>query len=155
MKLKLKHYTLLLLFFAAMITSMWENNIYILFSVAIAVLLFTPSRKGWDSTAVMLLLFSILYNLISAINERGFNSGFLFLTLLIAPLGMYKFGQWILVWLKDEKKRIKFLFLTVLLYLLPLFAATAQDIAIVGFVNPARMFFLDMLNEVVRRVTLY
>lgn len=154
-KLKIKHYMLLVLFFTTMITSMWGNNIYILFSVAVASILFTPSRKGWDATAVLLLSFSILYNLISYTNGRGFGSGFLFLTLLIAPLGMYKFGQWVLLWLKDEKKRITFLYFTVLLYLLPLFSATAQDIAIVGFVNPARVFFLDMLNDEGLAATLY
>lgn len=154
-KLKIKHYMLLVLFFTTLITSMWGNNIYILFSVAVASILFTPSRKGWDATAVLLLSFSILYNLISYTNGRGFGSGFLFLTLLIAPLGMYKFGQWVLLWLKDEKKRITFLYFTVLLYLLPLFSATAQDIAIVGFVNPARVFFLDMLNDEGLAATLY
>lgn len=74
-------------------------------------------------------------------------SGFIYLSMIIAPVAYYRFGSWAICWLEDDKKKLQFLFISILLYLIPVLLLTIQDILIVGFVNESRYLLSDIGKE--------
>mgnify|MGYP006914754868 CR=1 FL=1 len=144
MKLTIKHYIVLGLFFATMLTSLWPNNIYLLFSFSLSSLFLL--RLKVDRVSISLLLFSCFY-CINQCLTIGFGSGFVFVSTLLAPFSFYNFGCWLMGWIKDDRQRLNFLFLTFLCYLLPALALAIQDMMIVGLINESRHLLLDIGKE--------
>ena len=68
-------------------------------------------------------------------------------SMIIAPVAYYRFGSWAICWLEDDKKKLQFLFISILLYLIPVLLLTIQDILIVGFVNESRYLLSDIGKE--------
>ena len=145
-KLPLKYYVVLGLFFATMLTSLMPENIYVLFLFSVACFVFLPLKKYWDKACGALVIFSIFY-CINQILTVGIDSGFNILSILIAPASFYRFGRWTMDWLVDDTKRLKFLFGSVVCYLLPMLFLTIQDIVLVGIVNPSRHFVTDFSKD--------
>lgn len=137
---------LLFLFFATMLTSLWANNIYILFLFSLSTWLLLPNHKWWDGTCLSLIFFSLFYCLIQYMNS-GIGSGFVFISTLIIPVSFYRFGRWIIEWIDDERKRLWFIFLSFLCFLLPVLFLTIQDMILVGFVNESRTMLSDIGKE--------
>lgn len=139
MKLTLKSFIIIALFFATVITSLWPNNIYILCLFSFASLVLLPFRRWWDGISISLLFFSMFYCLIQRMNATSdISSGFLFIATLVAPVAFYRFGCWVMEWLSNDKYRLWFLFTSVLCYLLPMFLLTITDIRLGGFINESR-----------------
>ena len=141
--MKFKYIVLLFFFFATMLTSLWPSNIYLLFFFSLLSWGVLPSNRWWDDISISLLFFSIFYCLMQYMNI-GIGSGFVILSILVAPVAFYRFGRWIMTWLNDEKTRLLFFFFTFLCFLLPLFLLTIEDMMLVGFVNESRF----MLNSI-------
>lgn len=137
---------LLFLFFATMLTSLWANNIYILFLFSLSTWLLLPNHKWWDDICLSLLFFSLFYCLIQYMNN-GIGSGFVFISTLIIPISFYRFGRWIIEWIDDERKRLWFIFLSFLCFLLPVLFLTIQDMILVGFINESRTMLSDIGKE--------
>lgn len=129
-----------------MITSLWPNNIYILFIFSLASWILLPYNKWWDSISIALLFFSLLYCFFQYRNI-GIGSGFMFISILIAPVAFYRFGRWILELISNDRKRLWFLFSFILCYLLPVLLLTIQDIMLVGFINESRRMLIDIGKE--------
>lgn len=146
MKLTIKHYIVLALFFATMLTSLWPNNIYILFSFSLSSLFFLQNKILKDGTSVSLLLFSFFYCLNQYLTV-GPGSGFVFFSTLIAPISFYKFGYWSMNWIHEDTQRLNFIFSIFLCYLLPALLLTIQDMMIVGLINENRHLLLDIGKE--------
>ena len=146
MKLTIKHYIVLSLFFATMLTSLWPNNIYLLFTFSLSSLLLLRTDTVKTGTSISLLLFSFLYCL-NQYTTVGAGSGFVFLSILIAPFAFYKFGCWVMGWLHDDNQRLKFIFITLLCYLSPALLLTIQDMMLVGLVNESRHLLMDIGKE--------
>lgn len=146
MKLTIKHYIVLSLFFATMLTSLWPNNIYLLFTFSLSSLLLLRTDTVKTGTSISLLLFSFLYCL-NQYTTVGAGSGFVFLSILIAPFAFYKFGCWMMGWLHDDNQRLKFIFITLLCYLSPALLLTIQDMMLVGLVNESRRLLMDIGKE--------
>ena len=133
MKLTIRHYIVLALFFATMITSLWPDNIYLLFTFSLANLFLINTNIKNDKAFFCLFLFSCFYCL-NQYATVGTGSGFVFLSTLIAPISFYKFGCWLMDWMQEDRQRLNFLFCTFLCYLLPALLLTIQDMILVGFI---------------------
>lgn len=142
-----KYKVLLLTFFCVIITSLWSNNIYLLFGFSFLCWLFVPQKKWWDRIAVAILLFSFFYGLMVIINGRN-SSYFVLLSYIISPVAFYRFGRLLMDIYKDDLSRQKFLMFSVLLYLLNIYILTLRDIAMVGFINETRMLLGDIDSKV-------
>ncbi len=145
-KLSLRYHLVLGLFFGTMLTSLMPENIYVLFLFSVACLVFLPLNKYWDKACGALILFSIFYCINQSLTV-GIDSGFNFLSILMAPASLYRFGRWTVDWLWDDTQRLKFLFGSLLCYLLPMLFLTIQDISLVGIVNPSRHFISDFSKD--------
>ena len=141
--MKFKYIVLLFFFFATMLTSLWPNNIYLLFVFSLLSWGVLPRNRWWDDISISLLFFSIFYCLMQYMNI-GIGSRFMFFSMLLAPVAFYRFGRWIMICKNDEKTRLLFLFFTFLCFLFPLFLLTIEDMMLVGFVNESRF----MLNSI-------
>lgn len=137
---------LLFLFFVTMLTSLWQNNIYILFLFSLATCFLLPFHKWWDGISLSLLFFSLFYCLMQYIND-GIGSGFVFISTLITPVSFYRFGRWIIEWIDSDRKRLWFLFFSFFCFLLPVLLLTIQDMMLVGFVNESRTMLSDIGKE--------
>ena len=147
-KLSSRNIALFILFFATMITSLWPGNIYILFLFSIATLLLLPFKRWWDGTGIAILFFSIFYCLIQRMNATGeISSGFVFVATLIAPVSFYRFGNWAMDVLNNDRNRMWFVFAFVLCYILPVFLLTIADIQLSGFVNENRTLLGDLSDN--------
>lgn len=146
MKLSIKHYIVLSLFFATMLTSLWPDNIYLLFAFSLSSLFLLRTNNTKKGNSISLLLFSCLYSL-NQYFTIGFGSGFVFLSILIAPFAFYKFGCWVMGWLHDDNQRLKFIFITLICYLSPALLLTIQDMMLVGLVNESRKLLMDIGKE--------
>lgn len=142
-KLSFKYYIVLSLFFATMLTSVFSFSIYFVFAFSVASLVLLPIKKWWNGTSLLLVLFSTFYCFNQYINF-GLSGGFRFMSVLIAPLAYYRFGQWVMQWLTEDRQRLNFLFISIFLCLLPMFLLTIQDIQLVGIVNRTRHLVLDV-----------
>lgn len=149
-----KYKLLIGVYFLVLITSLWPNNIYILVGFSILSWIILPIQKWWNIASVTLLIFSLLYAIMEFLNQEV-GSGFILLSHIIAPVSFYRFGRYIMSWLSTNRSRLIFLFATILCYLLPLFLLTAQDIALVGFVNESRTMLSDSGNDNTLAATLY
>lgn len=145
--MKQKYKVLLLAFFCVIITSLWSNNIYLLFGFSFLCWLFVPQKKWWDRIAVAILLFSLFYGLMVIINGRN-SSYFVLLSYIISPVAFYRFGRLLMDIYKDDLSRQKFLMFSVLLYLLNIYILTLRDIAMVGFINETRILLGDIDSKV-------
>ena len=146
MKLTMKQYIVLALFFATMRTALWTNNIYILFSFSLSSLFLLPNRVIKGGVLISLLLFSCFY----CFNQYltiGIGSGFVLASTLIAPVSFYKFGCWLMDWMQEDRQRLNFLFLMLLCYLFPALLLTIQDMILVGFINESRRLLADVGKE--------
>lgn len=79
--------------------------------------------------------------------NNGIGSGFVFISTLIIPVSFYRFGRWIIEWIDDERKRLWFIFLSFLCFLLPVLFLTIQDMILVGFINESRTMLSDIGKE--------
>lgn len=152
--MKLRLSILMFIFFATMISSLSPYNIYILFSFSITCWLLIPTNKFWDSTAILILLFSIIYAATELLTNYS-KSGFVLLSHIFAPTAFYRFARLLISSYKDEKYCLKFLALSIALYLFPLFILNFKDIALVGIVNPTRMMLSDLGEDGMLSATLY
>ena len=152
--MKVKQIILIILFFVMMITSLWQNNIYILFLFSILCWIIIPFNKGWDIISVILLLFSIVYSTMEYLNDE-IGSGFVWLSHICAPVAFYRFGRWTTTVFTTELNRQKFLLTTLSFYLLPLFILTAEDVALVGIVNEKRVMIDNVVGAHTLAATLY
>ena len=146
MRLTIRHYFVLMLFFATMITSLWPNNIYVLFTFSLSNLLLLRTKIINDRVSISLFLFSCFYCLNQYVTV-GLGSGFVFFSTLLAPVSFYKFGCWLIGWIQEDRQRLNFIFLMFLCYLLPALLLTVQDIMVVGLVNENRHLLLDIGKE--------
>ncbi len=146
MKLTIRHYIVLALFFATMITSLWPDNIYLLFTFSLANLFLINTNLKNDKAFFCLFLFSCFYCL-NQYATVGTGSGFVFLSTLIAPISFYKFGCWLMDWMQEDRQRLNFLFCMFLCYLLPALLLTIQDMILVGFINESRRLLSDIGKE--------
>ena len=146
MRMPFKYKLLVLLFFSTLITSLWSDNIYLLFLFSLATWCILPFNKWWDGIGVTLIFFSFAYCAMQYMHDQT-GSGFIYLSMIIAPVAYYRFGSWAICWLEDDKKKLQFLFISILLYLIPVLLLTIQDILIVGFVNESRYLLSDIGKE--------
>lgn len=154
MKLNLKDKILLLSFFFVVLTSLWANNIYLLFVFSILCCFLIPLNKWWDNVTMYLLIFSLFYAMMVVLNGRN-NSYFNLLSYIIAPVTFYRFGRWTMNIFRDDVARQNFIFITILLYLGYFFVLTLKDIAIVGIVNETRALLGDIDDFESWSATLY
>ena len=154
MKLYLKDKILLLSFFFVVLTSLWVNNIYLLFVFSILCCFLIPLNKWWDNVTIYLLFFSLFYAMMVVLNGRN-NSYFNLLSYIIAPVAFYRFGRWTMNIVRNDIARQKFLFFTILLYLGYFFILILKDIALVGIVNETRVLLGDTNDFESWNATLY
>lgn len=154
MKLSIKYKILLLAFFVVLITSLWANNIYLLFGFSALCWITIPQKKWWDGMSISLFIFSVFYGLMIIMHGKV-NSNFNLFSYMIAPVAFYRFGRWSMNIFKEDKSRQKFLIFSMLLYLGYFFLLTFKDIAIVGIVNPTRVLLGDVGNDHAMAATLY
>ena len=147
------HNVLIFVYFSVLITSLWPNNIYLLFLFSVLCWGFLPIKRWWDGICIGLLFFSLFYVIMELLNDEV-GSGFVLLSHLVAPVAFYRFGRWIMTRFIDNVSRLRFLFISILCYLLPLFLLTFQDIIIVGMINETRVM-LDDLGDDTLAATLY
>lgn len=142
MKLSIKYKILYFAFFIVLITSLWKNNIYLLFSFSILCWVFLPKRKWWDNSTIFLLFFSLFYGIMVYMNHLV-GSVFNLLSYFLAPVAFYRLGQCSMNIFKEENSRQKFILIVVLCYLIYLYQLTLKDIALVGIVNDTRILLED------------
>ena len=146
MNLTIRHYIVLALFFATMITSLWPDNIYLLFTFSLANLFLIKTNLKNAKAFFCLFLFSCFYCL-NQYSTVGAGSGFVFFSILIAPISFYKFGCWLMDWLQEDRQRLNFFFCMFLCYLLPALLLTIQDMILVGIINESRHLLSDIGKE--------
>lgn len=140
--LKFKYKILLVIFFLVLITSLWPKNIYLLVLFSFMTYVILPTKKWWDPTAIVLFFFSSFYLMMTVMTNQ-YGSGFVLLSMLMAPVGFYRFGLWLMHCFHEEKARQKLLIAIAVCYLLPLFILTIKDVALVGIVNVSRVMLGD------------
>lgn len=126
---------ILLLFI--LLTSLNPNNIYLVVLLGLFANALLPKSRYWDATALLLLVFSVLYSLIQ-IDDGRVGSWFLQLSYILCPVAFYRLGQYY-----TEKVQTKADFITlwavmILCYSLPLAMETFNSINTIGIVNPFR-----------------
>lgn len=155
MKTKLnKRNFLLLALFPVLITSLWGNNIYILFLFSVLCWFILPYKKWWDGISIPLLFFSLFYAGVT-ICKGEILSNYLLATCMLAPTASYRLGCFLMKHIQDEMQRQKTLLFIVGMYLLPLFLLTSQDIALTGLINDSRKMLLDLGEDDPLSATLY
>ena len=154
LKFRLKHMTILTIFYLVLITSLWSNNIYLLVLFAFLTFITLPLKKFWDGASIMLLLFSVPYSVMSLMTGQ-YGSGFMFLATLIAPVAFFRFGRWMMTYFVDETSRQKLLVSIIFCYLISLFIMTFKDIAIVGIVNETRVLLEGTHSDTNLAATMY
>lgn len=154
LNLKFKYKILLVVFLLVMITSLWPKNIYLLVLFSILTYVILPIKKWWDSTALILFVFSLFYSMMSVMTDQ-FGSGFTLIAILTSPVGLYRFGQWLMYTFYEDKIRQKLFLFIISAYLLPLFILTFKDVALVGIVNVSRVMMGDLDSGESLAATLY
>lgn len=155
MKTKLNKRNLLLLaLFPVLITSLWVNNVYILFIFSVICWIILPYKKWWDGISVPLLFFSFFYAAV-IVYKGEIESKFLLITYIMAPTAFYRLGRFLMKTNQVEATRQKMLIYIIGLYLLPLFLLTAQDMALTGLINDSRQMLMDLGNDDSMAATLY
>ena len=145
---------LLLALLPVLISSLWENNIYILFMFSVICWFLLPYKKWWDGISIPLLPFSVFYA--GIVLYKGENPGWSFIfSMLFAPTAFYRLGCFLMKHIQDEMQRQKMLIYIIGLYLLPLFLLTAQDMALTGLINDSRKMLLDLGEDDSKNATLY
>lgn len=152
--MKIKQILLITLFFATLITSLLQQNIYILDLFAISTFFMLPFNKWWNRGTIALLLFSVFYAIMIILGGH-MNSVFMTISYLIAPVAFYRFGHFVLSVVHGDEKRFKFLSYVVLAYLIHLFILNFVDISIVGIVNEDRILLGMSQEEEAMSATLY
>ena len=153
-KLKFRYNILIGAYFCVLITSLWPNNIYLLFLFSVLCWGILPIKKWWDAISIGLLFFSLFYAIMEWMNDE-IGSGFIFLSHLVAPVAFYRFGRWVMTVFRDNTCRLRFLFISILCYMLPLFLLTLQDIILVGIINETRVMLGDLGDDNTLAATLY
>lgn len=153
-KLKFKYKILLIVFLMVMLTSLWPKNIYLLVLFSLLTYVILPIKRWWNSTALFLFVFSLFYSMM-AVMSKQFGSGFVLIAILISPVGLYRFGQWLMCFFYEDKVRQKLFLLIIATYLLPLFILTFKDVALVGIVNVSRVMMGDLDSGESLAATLY
>lgn len=154
MTILFKYKILLLAFFVVLVTSLWSNNIYLLFAFSIICWITIPQKKWWDGMSISLFIFSIFYGLMLIINGKVNSIANLF-SYMIAPVAFYRFGRQSMKIFKEDNLRQKFLIFSILLYLGYFLLLIFKDIAIVGIVNSTRVLLGDIGNDHAIAATLY
>lgn len=142
LRLKFKDKLLLVILFLVLITSLWTKNIYLLVLFSCLSYFILPIKRWWNPTSLILLVFSLFYT-IMAVMTKQFGSGFVLIAILISPVGLYRFGQWLMYAFYEDKIRQKLFVAIIAAYLLPLFILTFKDVALVGIVNVSRVMMGD------------
>jgi len=154
LKLKFRYKILLIIFLLVMITSLWPKNIYLLVLFSILTYVVLPLKRWWTSTALILFVFSLFYSMMAVMTDQ-IGSGFMLIAILVAPVGLYRFGQWLMYTFYEDKVRQRLLLIIITAYLLPLFILTFKDVAMVGIVNVSRSMGGDMDTGDSLAATLY
>ena len=113
-----------------------------------------PINKWWDTTALLLFVFSLLYSAILLMTDQVL-SNFILIAYAIAPVAFYRLGRWLLATFRDEEQRQRMLLLIVSLFLLPLFILMVKDIAVVGIINVSRAMTGSISSEEAMSATYY
>lgn len=135
---KSRYKLLLFAYFCVIFTSLWENNIYTLFVFSCICWFVLPYKKYWDNITISLLFFSLFYTLMVYINGKS-NSYFVLLSYMIAPTVFYRFGKFLMDFIRQDISRQIFLICSIVLYLVYLYILTFRDVALVGLVNESRI----------------
>ena len=143
---KVKYHLVIVLFFLSLFTSLWLKNIYFIFGFASVSWLVLTKKKIWDNISSALFIFGIFYGLCEFYNGYV-ESGFVLLSHVVAPVAYYNFGKWIVQKIIESNKRLWFLTITLIVFLIQLFLLTFQDIAISGIVNESRRMLIDIGKE--------
>ena len=154
LNLKFKYKILLAVFLLVMITSLWPKNIYLLVLFSILTYFVLPIKRWWDRTALILFVFSLFYSMMAVMTDQ-FGSGFMLIATLVSPVGLYRFGQWLMNTFYEDKTRQKLFLIIISAYLLPLFILTFKDVALVGIVNASRVMIGDLDSGESLAATLY
>lgn len=144
----------MLLFFVTLLTSFHPFNKYIIFSFSIACWVLIPTKGFWDNVVKTFFLFSAIYVISEVLNNYNIG-GAEILSHLIAPTAFYRYGRWVMHRYKEENKRLSFLVISIILYLLPLFILNIIDISLVGIVNPTRSMLSEVNDSDTLSATLY
>lgn len=145
---------LLLALLPVLLTSLWGNNIYLLYFFAVLCWIIIPYKKWWDGISIPLLSFSVFYA--GIVLYKGENPGWSFIfSMLFAPTAFYRLGCFLMKHIQDEMQRQKMLIYIIGFYLLPLFLLTAQDMALTGLINDSRKMLLDLGEDDSKNATLY
>ncbi|GEM_PF-3316293 len=145
---------LLLALLPVLLTSLWGNNIYLLYFFAVLCWIIIPYKKWWDGISIPLLPFSVFYA--GIVLYKGENPGWSFIfSMLFAPTAFYRLGCFLMKHIQDEMQRQKMLIYIIGFYLLPLFLLTAQDMALTGLINDSRKMLLDLGEDDSKNATLY
>ena len=118
-KLKFRYNILIGAYFCVLITSLWPNNIYLLFLFSVLCWGILPIKKWWDAISIGLLFFSLFYAIMEWMNDE-IGSGFIFLSHLVAPVAFYSFGPRVMTVFMDKKFRLRFFFISNLFNILTL-----------------------------------
>lgn len=153
-QLSTKNKFLIIGFILLLLTSLWPNNIYILVLFSFSTYIILPINKWWDTTALLLFVFSLLYSAILLMTDQVL-SNFILIAYAIAPVAFYRLGRWLLATFRDEEQRQRMLLFGVSLFLLPLFILTVKDIAVVGIINVSRAMTGSISSEEAMSATYY
>lgn len=152
--MNLKRIILLILFFAVLCTSLYQQNIYALVLFSFSTYLLLPFKKWWDRSSIALFVFSFFYVIMVVLGGRVI-SGFLTISYLVTPVAFYRFGQYLIVQYQHEKDRFRLLLLICWAYLINVFILTFVDISIVGIVNEERTLLGTSFDDDSLAATIY
>ena len=152
--MRFKKITLLIGFFAVLLTSLFPQNTYLLVLFSGLAWILLPYRKWWDGVCMGLLLFSIFYAVMVVLSGQ-MRSGFLTISYLISPVAFYRFGQYLLTEYRTDNERFMLLLSILFGYLLNVFILTFVDIAVVGIVNEDRTLLGASTGDDALAATLY
>ena len=122
-----------------LLTSLIQQNIYILVFYSLLLWALLPFRKWWSIDTCALLLFTIFYTFMSIFGDQP-PSGFVTISYIVTPVAFYRLGYYLMAEYTTELERFKLLLFIVGTYLLNLFILTITDVSVVGIVNDARTF---------------
>lgn len=152
--MKIKRNVILSVLSIVLLSSLIQQNIYILVLFSLSLWLLLPLKKWWSVDTYALLLFSFFYTCMSILSEQQ-QSGFVIISYIVTPVAFYRLGYYFMNEFTTDLQRFRLLLLVGITYLLNLFFLTIADVSIVGIVNDSRAFTGVLADTEALSATLY
>lgn len=137
--MKIRRNVILSVLSIVLLSSLIQQNIYILVFYSLLLWALLPFKKWWRVDTCALLLFTFFYTFMSIFGDQT-QSGFVTISYIVTPVAFYRLGYYLMTEYTAEIERFRLLLLIGVTYLLNLFILTIADVSIVGIVNDARTF---------------